>query len=65
VDADPTELRLFFEGLACDLLFFEHAAAGVPPEARAVDRYARRIRGTAPVDLKNVGRLRAWRLRAR
>lgn len=33
VDADPTELRLFFEDLACDLFFFEHLAAGVAPEA--------------------------------
>ena len=58
VDADPTELRLFFEDLACDLFFFEHVAAGVPPEAIAIhqevfladDRYADiRIRaGDAP-----------------
>ena len=36
VDADPTELRLFLEDLACDLFLFEHLAAGVPPEAIAV-----------------------------
>jgi hypothetical protein len=65
VDADPTELRLFFEGLACDLLFFEHAAAGVPRK-RALSTDTRAgFEELPPVDLKNVGRLRAWRLRAR
>jgi hypothetical protein len=30
---DLGEVRLFLEGVACDLLFFEHLAEGLPPES--------------------------------
>jgi len=39
---DLGEVRLFLEGVTCDLLFFEHLAGGLPPESIRIHQEVRR-----------------------